>query len=431
MKDELSGKRILFANVPTDGHFNPLTGLAKELQKSGCDVHWYTSKIFGNKLERLDIVHHQFTTAKELNGQNIQTAIPEFKTATGPEKGKLYLKNLFIDRAEEYFEDISAIYNSEFRFDLIVADGMFSALPLVRYKLGVPVIAVGVVPLIEDSIDTAPAGRGLPPAYTDELRQHYADLYKQKYRLIEDLIVKYRSDLNNYGVKIKGSFIFDSLVKEANIYLQIGTPGFEYKRSDMGNNIRFVGALKPYKAPGNQMSWFDERLNNYKKIVLVTQGTLEGDVNKLLVPVLHAFKSKDILVIATTGGSGTKELREKYGAENIIVEDFIPFDDIMPYVSVFITNGGYGGTILSISYGVPMVCAGVLELKNEINARVEHFGLGIDLKTESPTPQAIFAAANLIMKNPSYRNNTLKLNEEMRNYNSLDLCKQSIEELLR
>jgi len=32
--------RSLFANVPADGHFNPLTGLAKFLQKQGHDVRW-------------------------------------------------------------------------------------------------------------------------------------------------------------------------------------------------------------------------------------------------------------------------------------------------------------------------------------------------------------------------------------------------------
>ena len=40
------GKRILFANFPADGHFNPLTGLAVYLAKQGYDVRWYTSKGF-------------------------------------------------------------------------------------------------------------------------------------------------------------------------------------------------------------------------------------------------------------------------------------------------------------------------------------------------------------------------------------------------
>jgi len=43
------GTKILFANVPADGHFNPLTGLAAHLKSIGCDVRWYTSKKYAEK----------------------------------------------------------------------------------------------------------------------------------------------------------------------------------------------------------------------------------------------------------------------------------------------------------------------------------------------------------------------------------------------
>ena len=49
------GTKILFANFPADGHFNPLTGLAVHLKKIGCDVRWYTSGKYEKKVERLDI----------------------------------------------------------------------------------------------------------------------------------------------------------------------------------------------------------------------------------------------------------------------------------------------------------------------------------------------------------------------------------------
>jgi len=79
-----------------------------------------------------------------------------------------------------------------------------------------------------------------------------------------------------------------------------------------------------------------------------TQGTVEKDTSKLLVPTLEVFKNSDYLVVATTGGSGTKELQKKYASDNIIVEDFIPFSEVMPNADVYITNGGYGGVMLSI-----------------------------------------------------------------------------------
>ena len=43
-------KKILFANIPADGHFNPMTGIAMELKNQGHEVRWYTSKMFAEKL---------------------------------------------------------------------------------------------------------------------------------------------------------------------------------------------------------------------------------------------------------------------------------------------------------------------------------------------------------------------------------------------
>ncbi|HUQ96709.1 MAG TPA: hypothetical protein VM010_03520, partial [Chitinophagaceae bacterium] len=49
------GAKILFANMPADGHFNPLTGLAVYLKALGHDVRWYTSPHYETKIERLGI----------------------------------------------------------------------------------------------------------------------------------------------------------------------------------------------------------------------------------------------------------------------------------------------------------------------------------------------------------------------------------------
>jgi UDP:flavonoid glycosyltransferase YjiC (YdhE family) len=429
MKNPLKGKKILIANVPLDGHFNPLTGLAKHLQHMGCDVRWYTSGVFSDKLNELAITHYPYIKAKEINGHNLADMIPGIQAAPGPEKGRLYLKNLFIDRASEYFEDIKDIY-SIFRFDLFLADSMFSALPYVKYQILVPTVAVGVIPLIEDSVDTAPAGRALAPAQNEETRIAYAEMYRQKYSGIAELIELYKSDLKRYDISVKGSFIFDSLIKEADVYLQIGTPNFEYTRTDISSNVRFIGGLLPYKTPRSGLKWYDTRLEKYEKVILVTQGTVEGDVRKLLEPALHAFAGTNVLVVATTGGSGTAKLRAEFKIENVIIEDFIDFDDIMPYVSVFITNGGYGGTMLSISNGVPLITAGVHELKNEIGARISYFGLGVDLKTETPTSNAIYSAAEHIMTHKTYKDSVGKLRDEMSRFNSLELSTQYIEMLL-
>jgi UDP:flavonoid glycosyltransferase YjiC (YdhE family) len=89
----------------------------------------------------------------------------------------------------------------------------------------------------------------------------------------------------------------------------------------------------------------------------------------------------------------------------------------MPYVTAYVTNGGYGGTMLGIMNKLPMVVAGVHEGKNEICARVGYFKLGINLRTERPTPRQVQDAVNRIIMDDEYRTNVKELAAEFARFN--------------
>ncbi|HEU0109449.1 MAG TPA: nucleotide disphospho-sugar-binding domain-containing protein [Flavisolibacter sp.] len=427
------GTKILFANFPGDGHFNPLTGLAKHLKTIGCDVRWYTSKKYEEKISKLGIPFYGLRKAKDLGATtDIDVLFPDRKNHKSQvAKLKYDMIHVFILRGPEYFEDLQEIYE-EFEFELMVADITFGAIPFVKEKMGIPVIGVDVIPLPETSKDLPPAGLGLTPSssFTGKLKQNIlrfiADriLFAQPTKVMHDVLA-------GYGIHSEGSNIFDIMIKKSTLVLQSGTPGFEYKRSDMSPHIHFVGPLLPYSKKKEGERWFHEKLRQYDKIILVTQGTVEQDAEKLLIPTLEAFKNSDCLVIVTTGGTGTTELREKYPHENIIIEDFIPFDDVMAYADVYVTNGGYGGVLLSIQHALPMVVAGVHEGKNEINARVGYFEVGINLKTEKPSVLQLRKAVEEVISNVTYSKKVRKLSEEFKQFDTLQLFESHVARLLK
>ena len=225
--------------------------------------------------------------------------------------------------------------------------------------------------------------------------------------------------------------LFDTMYRKSTVILQSGTPGFEYKRSDLSANIHFIGPLLPASGSKKGAPWSHPKLDQYKKRILVTQGTAEPDVEKLIVPTLEAFKNSEHLVIVTTAGNQTKELRARYPQENIIIEDFIPFADVMPQMDVYVSNGGYGGVMLGVQHRLPMVVAGVNEGKNEICARVGYFGLGINLKTETPKPAQVKAAVESVLADGSYKAAVSVLSNEFSQYNPELLCEQQVAQLLQ
>ncbi|GEO08816.1 glycosyltransferase [Segetibacter aerophilus] len=426
-----NGKKILFATVPADGHVNPLTGLAVYLKGIGYDVRWYTSNTYAEKITKLNIPHFPFIKALDARGDNMEEVFPErakYKTAVA--KVNFDIINFFIKRSTEYYEDIKRIYRT-FPFDLMIADCCFTAIPFVKEKMNIPVISIGILPLTETSKDLPPSGLGITPSKTivGKLRQSMlrwlADnlLFAKSTKVLKALATENNLSYNNEN-------IFDYLVKKTTLLLQSGTPGFEYRRSDMGSNIKFAGPFLPFSPSIKKDPWFDERLNKYDNVILVTQGTVEKDVKKLIVPTLEAFKDTDVLVVVTTGGSRTKELRQKYPHPNIIIEDFIPFSDVMPYADAYISNGGYGGVLLAIENELPLVAAGIHEGKNEICARIGYFKLGINLRTERPTRRQMRRSIVEILNNYTYKQNVKRLAAEFAKYNANEICAKHVSELI-
>jgi UDP:flavonoid glycosyltransferase YjiC (YdhE family) len=313
----------------------------------------------------------------------------------------------------------------------MIADIMFTGIPFVKDLMNIPVLGVGIVPITANSKDLPPAGMGMLPSYTFFGQMKQALLrWMGKNVLFAKSNKVMKEVLGGYGIECKADSVFDLMPVKCDLVLQTGTPGFEYRRSDLHPNYKFVGPLLPYSAKKTATPWFNDKLTSYKKVVLVTQGTVEKDNTKLLVPTLEALVNSEYLVVATTGGSDTAKLREQYTAPNVIIEDFIPFADIMPYADVYVTNGGMGGVQLSIQNKLPMVTAGVHEGKNEICARVGYFNLGINLKTERPSPEQIRKSVEQVTGNDIYRKNVTALNKEFSGYRPLELTERYVQQLL-
>jgi MGT family glycosyltransferase len=427
------GTKILFATFPADGHFNPLTGIAMHLKNIGCDVRWYTSKTYAAKIESMGIPFYGLKKALDVSAnEDIDAIFPERKKHKSQvAKLKFDMINVFILRGPEYYEDIQEIYH-DFSFEVMIADITFGAIPFVKEKMNIPVIGVDVIPLPETSKDLPPAGLGMTPtnSFLGRLKQDVLRFIADNVLFAQPTKVMTRI-LADYGIDSDGSNIFDIMVKKSTLVLQSGTPGFEYTRSDLSKHVQFVGPLLPYTKTKERKKWFHEKLGQYDKVILVTQGTVEKNIDKLLIPTLEAFKNSDRLVIVTTGGSQTQELKNRYPQQNIIIEDFIPFDDVMPFADVYVTNGGYGGVLLSIQHKLPMVVAGIHEGKLEINARVGYFKLGINLKTETPSVPQLRKAVEEVLANDVYHNKVKQLCEEFKQYNSNELSAHYVAGLLK
>ena len=219
--------------------------------------------------------------------------------------------------------------------------------------------------------------------------------------------------LMEIGARALARNVFDSLTMLPDAHLQLTTPSFELPREDLPASVHFVGPLPivPNQAP--IPSWAHE-LDGSRTVVLVTQGSVANyDFNDLVVPTLEALADEeDLLVVVTCGGRSPSAIPGIIPA-NARVADYLPFEWLLPKVDVLVTNGGYGSVNQALSYGIPLVTAGMTEDKADVNARVAWSGVGIDLQTHEPTPAALREAVRSVLDTSAYRQRAAEISREM------------------
>jgi UDP:flavonoid glycosyltransferase YjiC (YdhE family) len=165
-------------------------------------------------------------------------------------------------------------------------------------------------------------------------------------------------------------------------------------------------------------------------VVHVSQGTIDNkDFGRLVRPTLDALTDRDVLVIVATGGRPVEELGELPG--NARAAEFLPYDALLPKTDVFVTNAGFGGTQYALSHGVPIVAAGDTEDKPEVSMRVEWSGVGVNLKTGTPTASAVGAAVDRILADPSFRRRASTLAVRIAGYSTFDEIESELEAAAR
>ena len=151
------------------------------------------------------------------------------------------------------------------------------------------------------------------------------------------------------------------------------------------------------------------------------------DPDKLIVPTIEALQG---LRVRRRGHHRRSTARRSCARAspqpNVVIEDFIDYDDLFPHVDVFVTSGGFGSNLAAFLHGVPVVGAGKREGKNDINARVGYNGLGIDLRSERPKPAAIRKAAHKLIEDPAYAATVAALRAELETYDPIAIIENAV-----
>jgi UDP:flavonoid glycosyltransferase YjiC (YdhE family) len=404
--------KILVASTPATGHLNPLLAVAGILIDAGHDVTFLSGTWLRRRIEDSGAKFRPLPIGADLDLRDILAIAPELKDIPpGPEWLHVALERFFVDTVRPQNEGLL----QNLPVDVIVADDMyFGVLPMLLGALPgrPPVVLCGTSFLHWRRDDGAPHFAGLPPATTPAHRQEYAVIAAEHDRVIDQpAALRLNGILKVLGAGPVSLTLFDSVVGLADAYMQLTVPSFEFPR-DIPGSVNFVGTppIIPNQVP--LPPWADD-LDGSRKVVLVTQGTVANhDLSLLVGPTLAALADEpNVLVVATAGGRPIDAIPGPIPG-NARVASYLPFEWVLPKADVFVTNGGYGSVNQAMSFGIPLVTAGMTEDKADVNARVAWSGVGINLATNNPTPQALRQAVRAVLDEPDYRSRATAMADE-------------------
>jgi MGT family glycosyltransferase len=395
---------ILVAALSPIGHLGPLLNVARGLVDRGDRVTVLTAADRADMVRAVGATPAVLPREADLDLGRVEADHVARAETSGIKRLNFDIVRLFVAPMPHQAMVLTELMAQK-RFDAILADNAFFG--TIPFLLGdraarPPILLYSTTPLMLSSRDTAPGGLGLPPSTTalGRLRNRTLNQLSQKVLLRQSQkAANYQLDrLNSRALP---TFLLDSGVLADRLIVPT-VPEFDYPRTDLPANVRYVGAAHPaptqkYLAP----PWWRE-LDGDRPVVHVTQGTVDNtDLGRLLEPTIEALADEDVVVVASTGGRHVSEL--KLGVPlNTYVAEYIPHDLLLPKVAVMVTNGGYGAVQRALATGVPLVVAGNTEDKPEVAARVAWSGAGIDLRTGTPTAKVIRTAVREVLNDDRY-----------------------------
>jgi UDP:flavonoid glycosyltransferase YjiC (YdhE family) len=417
--------RFLFATMAVPGHVAPIAPVVRTLVERGHEVTWYTSVSFADEVRAAGASLALIKSAIDFGDADYDRHFPDRVKYEGLRQVVFDFEHIFVGSVEGYVTDLRELIET-LRPAALVIDPAVAAGAILSMVDGIPTAVINVSVLALEDPAIPPFGMGLPPGLSlaGRLRTKLA------YLLVDHVIFArvnraFRTIAKKHGWPV---FPFRPFATRW-LYLQPSVEAAEYLRASLPPQLHYIGPLLPERSPNQQLpSWWGD-INAAKAagvpVVLVTQGTIATDPTELISPTLRALEFEDVFVVA----AGVEPTGPESLPANGRAAAFIPFVLLMPLVDAYVTNGGFGGVVIALANGVPIVSAGTTEDKAEVGGRIAYTGVGVNLKTSRPTEEQIRRAVFSVLRDPRYRDHAQAIQRDFATHNAPLEAAQLIEQL--
>ncbi len=414
---------VIVATYPFYGETVPLLQIARGMVERGHDVTVVAGSRFRADASSTGARFVPLSGAADYDDRRLEEVFPgRAGRAPGLDQNNFDTSYILGDAIPDQYRLVQLLLQENDDQIVISNSGFLGMWPVALGAPGVRPrrwVAIGANPLYLSSADTTAFGP-LPGEPGDDVRAATRAANAGLAEALRPSTDHLREVLSSLGCTEIIPTCSDAVVTVPQVFAELSVPEFDFPRSDAPDSLHYVGIL-PVQRPvdWSPPAWWAD-LDDERAVVVVTQGTLaNNDLSELIEPTITGMAGSDVLLIAALGRDV-----DALGVDvpaNVRVAAYVPFDALLPRADLFITNGGFGSTQQALAAGVPVVIAGTTEDKPLTAARVAAHGVGVDLKTSTPTPTQIADAATGVLGDSSFRTNAARLATAYARHNALDL----------
>ena len=370
---------IVFFCIPAHGHTNPTLNVVRELTARGHRVVYYSYDEFREKIEDAGA---EFISC---NGNDAQLHLTKEEGAKIGADLALSTRVL-VDTTLSLDEPVCRAME-RLRPDCIVADSMAVWGKAVAKKLGIPFVC---------STTTF--------AFNKESAKIMPHSLRETLSMILSLgkVNAQVKRLRQAGYPVKS--VLDLIGSDESVPTVVYTsPLFQPCAETFPEHFAFVGpSIRPARS---------QVAKTGEKLVYISMGTVNNDMLPLYRACVQAVKGTLWQVILSVGDQVD---REELGTlpDNVAVFSSVDQIAVLQKADVFLTHCGMNSASEGLYFGVPLVMLPQTSEQSGVAARAEQLGAGLRLR--KTTPDAIRAALEKAMDDPSYRENAEKIGASFR-----------------
>jgi MGT family glycosyltransferase len=369
----------VFMNVSGGGHVIATYGLVKELVDRGETVHYFEDPLFQNDIEALGAIFHPMPQAQRLD---LQPLGDPFHHELDLAVAMVWCAKSFVPNLLPQVKKLNP--------DYLVHDSLCLWGKIIALQLKIPGIC-----------SVHPPAFNLKAAFLSFRMWKDAPKMLFLWQKIKGHFKQLKAELETtYNLEPIG--FYDSFTNPQGLTICHLPEELQPFRKCFDKRFHFVGSV--HRRPSKALTKF--KLNELKPgLIYVGFGTICDPGPEFFKTCINALSKIDRQAIVILSHSTSKEdlgpVPENIQLWSLKDDGMAPQMDILPLASLFIMNGGTGGSRESCWFGVPMLAIPTTFETECVSLQMQKMGAGLVLDKRC-TELEMSTAIQELLQNPSY-----------------------------